>query len=187
MCSSDLARTGYTGEDGFEIFAPAGHLLQLYPALLKTGADYGLAPCGLGARDTLRLEMGYRLYGNDLDEHHSPLEAGLGWVVKLEKGDFVGREALLSERTKGSLRRFVGLRLLERGVPRHGSVILVDGNEVGQVSSGGFSPTLQTGIAMGYVESARFPPGKTPLFLQMYDRYIPAEEVPLPFYRKKRS
>jgi aminomethyltransferase len=179
-----VARTGYTGEDGFEVFSPAGRLLPLYPTLLKRGADYGLIPCGLGARDTLRLEMGYRLYGNDLDEHHTALESGLGWAVKLSKDHFLGRDALWNEHQRGSLRRLIGLRLIERGVPRRGSPIVWAGQAVGEVTSGTFSPSLQTGIALGYVESARLPKETVEAAVRLYDRDIPARVVVPPFYKK---
>jgi aminomethyltransferase len=179
-----VARTGYTGEDGFEIFSPAGHLLQFYPSLLKRGSDYGLIPCGLGARDTLRLEMGYRLYGNDLDEHHSALEAGLGWAVKFGKGDFIGRDSLYNEKTKGSHRKFIGLRLADRGVPRHGCPIVLDGKGVGEVTSGTFSPSLNIGIAVGYVEAERFPASTARAAVRVHERDIPADVVVPPFYKK---
>jgi len=147
-----VARTGYTGEDGFEVFGAAGHVFPLYQALCP---DVTL--CGLGARDTLRLEMGYRLYGHDLDEHHTALEAGLGWAVKLGKGDFVGAEALRKEKETGSRHRFIGFTLKERGVPREGCSLSWNGTVVGAVTSGTFSPSLQRGIGLGYVNASLFP------------------------------
>ena len=182
-----VARTGYTGEDGFEFFGPAEHILPFHQALIKAGAPHGLVPCGLGARDTLRLEMGYRLYGNDLDEGHSALESGLGWAVKLGKTDFIGRAALLKEKEQGSRRRMIAFRLKERGVPRHGHEILLGGNPVGAATSGTFSPSLGGGIGLGYVDNVLFPPAaeKTnALSLRIYERPLAAEIATLPFYRK---
>ncbi len=178
--------TGYTGEDGFEIFGPADKITALYPRLLEAGKSGGLKPCGLGARDTLRLEMGYRLYGNDLDERHTGLEAGLGWVIKFDKGPFIGRDALLQEKTKGPQRRFIAFRLKDRGIPRHGHQIFFKGRLAGEVTSGTFSPSLQIGIGMGYVDARLLPkePQNEPgLAVKVHEREIPAEVVPLPFYR----
>jgi aminomethyltransferase len=147
-----IARTGYTGEDGFEIVVPAGHSTGLWRALVEAGA----APCGLGARDTLRLEAGLNLYGNDMDEQSSPLESGLGWTIAWEPGDrdFIGREALVELRARGDLQRFTGLLLEGRGVLRnHQRVVVADAGE-GEITSGGFSPTLERSIAL-----ARLPAG----------------------------
>lgn len=149
-----ISATGYTGEDGFELYLPAEGSAAVWRALLEAGRDSGLVPAGLGARDSLRLEMGYALYGNDLDEDHTPLEAGLGWITKLDKGDFVGREALRAQKERGVDRRLVGLRLLERGFPRPGYDIAREGEVGGRVTSGTSSPSLGDGIAMGYVPTA---------------------------------
>ncbi len=146
-----ISATGYTGEDGFELYLPAEGTAAVWRALLDAGADHGVLPAGLGARDSLRLEMGYALYGNDLDEDHTPLEAGLGWITKLDQGEFVGRAALVAQKQRGVERRLVGLRLLERGFPRPGYDIALDGEVGGQVTSGTSSPSLGEGIAMGYV------------------------------------
>jgi aminomethyltransferase len=183
-----VARTGYTGEDGFELFAPAGHLLQLFPRLMKAGEALGLEPCGLGARDTLRLEMGYRLYGNDLDERHTALESGLGWAVKLEKtADFVGKEALLREKRRGPARRFIAFRLAGAGVARHGYPLRAAGRVLGEVTSGTFSPSLKAAIGMGYVDARAYAEtkaaGAAPSAL-VHGREVPLEIVKLPFYRK---
>jgi aminomethyltransferase len=185
---SVVARTGYTGEDGFEVFGAAGHVVPFYASLLKAGAARGLKPCGLGARDTLRLEMGYRLYGQDLDERHSALESGLGWAVKLEKPAFVGKEHLQREKAKGSARRFVALKLRERGVPRHGHAISFQGRPAGEVTSGTYSPSLQAGIAVGYVETRTCPEaaGSEGFSVRIHDRDVPADAVKLPFYRKDK-
>jgi aminomethyltransferase len=182
-----IARTGYTGEDGFEIFGPGGILMPAYSSLIQGGSASGLTPCGLGARDTLRLEMGYRLYGNDLDEQHTALEAGLGWVVKLDKPDFVGREALLREKAQGSRRRFVAFRLRESGVPRRGNILYSGGQAIGEATSGTFSPSLQVGIGMGYVDAQAYPKKvekEADLTVGIHGRSVHAEPVSLPFYRK---
>ena len=146
-----ISRTGYTGEDGFELYLPADHAVGLWRALLDRGEAAGILPAGLGARDSLRLEMGYALYGNDLDEEHTPLEAGLGWITKVDKGEFVGRDALRGQKEAGVARRLVGLRLIEKGFPRPGYAVLSDGERVGELTSGTVSPSLGIGIGMGYV------------------------------------
>jgi len=149
-----LARTGYTGEDGFEIFVESAHALRVWDALLEAGKPHGAGPVGLGARDTLRLEKQFRLYGQDMDESVSALEAGLGWVVHLDKGDFVGRDALVQQKEEGVPHATIGLKVTEEGrhIPRHGCPVLLDGEEVGIVTSGTFSPTLEVGIALARVK-----------------------------------
>jgi aminomethyltransferase len=144
-----VGRTGYTGEDGFEIMVPAGEARALWQGL----RDAGVAPCGLGARDTLRLEAGMNLYGQDMDEEVGPLESGLGWTVAWEPAgrDFIGREALRDQRERGGLRRFVGLLLTGRGVLRGHQEVLSGGEPVGEITSGGFAPTLQRSIAFARV------------------------------------
>lgn len=147
-----LSRTGYTGEPGLEIYCEAEKAVDVWHAVMDAGADHGLQPAGLGARDTLRLEAGYCLYGNDLDEHHSPLEAGLGWLVKLDKDDFIGHDALQRAKDEGLSRKLVGFVLNDRGIPRHGYPILSpEGEDIGTVTSGSQSPILQQGIGLGYV------------------------------------
>ena len=177
-----ISRTGYTGEDGFELYVPAGEAAGLWRRLLEVGKDDGLAPCGLGSRDSLRLEMGMALYGNDLDEEHSPLEAGLGWATKLAKGDFVGRDALAKEKEAGVRRKLVGFRLKERGFPRPHYPVTFEGRTVGKVTSGTLSPTLGEGIGMAYVEAEAAAPG-TELGIVIRDRAIPAEVVRPPFHK----
>jgi aminomethyltransferase len=145
-----LARTGYTGEDGFEIFLPAGAADVLWNAVQTAGAPFGLANIGLGARDTLRLEMKYCLYGNDITDDTTPLEGGLGWVTKLEKGDFVGRDALLAQKAAGVPRRLIGL-VVEGRIARPHSALLVNGEKVGEVTSGSRAPSLGSNIALGYL------------------------------------
>lgn len=153
-----LSRTGYTGEDGFEIYARVGDVVKIWDALLEAGTPLGLLPVGLGARDTLRLEMRYPLYGNDIDETTTPLEAGLGWAIAWEKGDFISRDALLKQKESGVTRRLVGFEVEGRGVPRHGYGLFVPGEtegtpvRVGTVTSGAFSPTRQKDIGMGYID-----------------------------------
>jgi aminomethyltransferase len=177
-----ISRTGYTGEDGFELYVPAADAARLWRRLLEAGADDGLLPTGLGCRDSLRLEMGYALYGNDLDEETSPLEAGLGWVVKMDRGDFVGRDALARQKEQGITRRLVGFRLKERGFPRHGYPVSVDGQEAGVVTSGVLSPTLGEGVGMAYVPAAASKPG-TEIGIGIRGTSVPAEVVRPPFHK----
>jgi len=149
-----VSRTGYTGEDGFELYLPAAGTEGVWEALLGEGQRAGGAPIGLGARDTLRLEMKYALYGNDIDETTNPLEAGLGWVVKLPKGDFVGKPAIERVQAAGVGRRLVGFEMVDRAVARHGYRIVRAGAEVGQVTSGSYGPSVDRYIGMGYVPAA---------------------------------
>lgn len=177
-----ISRTGYTGEDGFELYVAAGDAVALWRALLDAGKQDGLLPAGLGARDSLRLEMGYALYGNDLDENHSPLEAGLSWVVKLDKGDFIGRSALTRLKEQGVREKLVGFMLDDRGFPRHGYPVRLDGELAGEVTSGILSPTLQRGIGMAYLPTEASKAG-TRLEIMIRDRVHVAEVVRTPFYR----
>jgi aminomethyltransferase len=174
-------RTGYTGEDGFEIWYPADKATVVWDALLEAGGGSGLRPCGLGARDTLRLEAGLCLYGHEIDETTNPLEAGLGWITRLKKPDFIGRAALLDIRSAGLSRRLAGFRVLERGIPRQGYVILSEGRPVGVCVSGTMSPTLGYGIGTGYVPIHLAEPGSR-LDIDIRGRHLPAEVVKLPFY-----
>ncbi len=181
---AQVARTGYTGEDGFEVFVEVRHVGGVWDAMLEAGRPYGLAPVGLGARDTLRLEAGMPLYGNELDRSTNPFEAALGRVVKLSKrGPFVGREALERVARDGTSRRLVGLALRERGIARHGYPVLVGGASAGVVTSGTMSPTLGTPIAMAYVPTAHAEPG-TMLAVEIRGTPVAAQVVPLPFYRR---
>jgi aminomethyltransferase len=158
-----ISRTGYTGEDGFELYVPAAETTRVWEALLDPGRRQGAVPVGLGARDTLRLEMKYALYGNDIDETTNPLEAGLGWVVKPAKGAFVGREAIEVVRAAGPARRLVGFEMQDRAVARHGYRILERGGagrgEIGHVTSGSFGPSVERYIGMGYVPRDLAAPG----------------------------
>lgn len=176
-----ISRTGYTGEDGFELYVAADDAAALWRRVLEAGADQGLIACGLGSRDSLRLEMGMALYGNDLDEGHTPLEAGLAWVTRLDKGPFVGREALKAQKEAGVARRLVGFRLKERGFPRPHYPVSVGGQVVGEVTSGTLSPTLGEGIGMAYVPTAAAKPG-TEIGIVIRDRAVPAEVVKPPFH-----
>lgn len=180
--AATISRTGYTGEDGFELYVPAEHAAHLWRRLLEVGAEDGLTAAGLGCRDSLRLEMGYALYGNDLDEDTSPLEAGLGWVVKMDKDDFVGRVALARQKEQGIARKLVGFRLKERGFPRHGYPVSVDGADAGVVTSGVLSPTLGEGVGMAYVPAAAAKPG-TEIGIVIRGAAVPAEVVRPPFHK----
>lgn len=152
--SMTISRTGYTGEVGFELYFSSDVALseRVWHAIMEAGKEFGIQPVGLGARDTLRLEMGFRLYGSDIDQTTNPLEAGLGWITKLEKGNFIGRDALLKVKQNGLKRKLVGFTMIdEKAFPRHGCDIQVNGSSVGTVTSGTVSPTLEKGIGMGYV------------------------------------
>jgi aminomethyltransferase len=182
-----VARTGYTGEDGFEFYAPQEQTVALWDALFAAGASRGLKPIGLGARDTLRLEARMPLYGNELADDISPIEAGLGWAVKLGKGPFIGRDAIAAVKESGPARRTVGFQLLERaGSARHGYPVTVDGREVGVVTSGAHSPTLGSEIGLALIEADAAGVGK-PLEIIIRGRPIKAEQVKLPFYRRARD
>jgi glycine cleavage system T protein (aminomethyltransferase) len=180
-----VARTGYTGEDGFELFCPARKAQRLWDALISTGSDLGLRPCGLGSRDTLRLEAGMPLYGNELDRSVNPYEANLGRVVKLEKGEFIGRGALTAVQQTGPRRKLVGLVMRDEAIARHEYPVLVDGSDVGVVTSGTLSPTLGERIAMAYLPAADAAVGGMVEVL-IRDRRHPAEQVKLPFYRRPK-
>jgi len=180
--ASIISRTGYTGEDGFEIFCANLDAPRLWETLLEEGRSEGIRPAGLGARDTLRLEAGLRLYGNDMDATTNPLEAGLEWTLSLEK-DFIGRDAILRAREQGLTRVLVGLRMLDRSIPRHGYPVVNDRERVGVVTSGNVSFTLGYNIAMAYVPPALARPG-TRLGVDVRGTAAPAEAVALPFYKR---
>jgi aminomethyltransferase len=179
-----ISRTGYTGEDGFELYHPAEHAVALWRAVLAAGADHGLRPAGLGARDTLRLEAGFCLYGHELTPEISPLEADLGWSVKLKKGaDFIGRAALAQQKAEGLPRVRVGLAIHDRAVARADSPIWHGDQQVGALTSGTMSITLGHPIGMGYVPPALAAPG-TALEVEVRGKRVPAEVVALPFYKR---
>lgn len=183
-----ISRTGYTGEDGFELYAKADDAERLWSAVLEAGAPQGLVPAGLGARDTLRLEAGFRLYGQDIDESGDPLSAGLGWVVKPAKGPFVGSEALAAIAADPP-RAFIGIKLGPREIPRHGHAIHQGSRQVGEVTSGSFGFTVGGGLAMGYVEPGSAAPG-TELRIQLREeplQWAVGPVVPLPFYKRPES
>jgi len=183
-----LARTGYTGELGYEIYIDTDKVGRLWDLLMQKGSAWGLKPAGLGARDLLRLEMGYLLYGNDINEETTPLEANVEWTVSFQKGDFIGSQALLVQKQTGVARRFMAFELVERAVPRHGFKILdaVSARIIGEVTSGNFSPLLQKGIGVGYVPPSYAIPG-TSLTIDIRGKATPAVVVKGPFYKKPRA
>jgi aminomethyltransferase len=183
-----LSATGYTGSGGCEIYVANEDADKLWKALWEAGEGEGLKNIGLGARDTLRLEMGFCLYGNDIDDQTSPIEAGLGWITKFTEGrDFLDRELLERQKTEGPARKLIGFKLTERGIPRHGYPLAApDGRIIGHVTSGTMSPTLREGIGMGYVETAFAAPG-TPLAVVIRERPIAAEVVKPPFLKKQEG
>ena len=178
-----VSRTGYTGEDGFELYTAPADAADLWRLLLEVGGPLGLVPAGLGARDTLRLEAAMALYGHELDESTTPLEASLEWTVKWKKGDFVGRDALLEQRTAGPARRLAGFEVSGRGIARQGSTVLVDGEAVGAVTSGTWSPTFEKAIGMAFVEAEHAAPGSE-IALEVRGRELAGRTVELPFYRR---
>jgi aminomethyltransferase len=184
-----LTRSGYTGEDGFEIYVwntsvnEPTSAVKVWEKILSGGRGLGISPVGLGARDVLRLEAGMCLYGNDIDENTSPVEARLNWVVRLEKPDFVGKKAIVDLKEKGPTRVRAGFRMREKGIPRHGQDIVVD-DMGGKVSSGTFSPTLSVGIGMGYVPPSLATIGES-FGVGIRDRRVMAEVVKLPFYQRR--
>ena len=176
-----ISRTGYTGEDGFELYLSPEKVSEVFRSLMEQGRSYGIQPIGLGARDTLRIEMGYPLYGNEIDNNPTPLDAGLGWVIKFDKGEFLGRGSLLKQKEQGSPRRkLVGLKLLTRGVPRAHYQVFKNGESVGEVTSGTFSPTLNTGVGLCYVSSEYSDVGNH-LDVKIRDQLVATEVIQLPF------
>jgi aminomethyltransferase len=180
-----LSRTGYTGEDGFEIYVPPQRVVALWDALLEAGTPRGLRPCGLGARDTLRLEAKMALYGNDIDDRHTVLEADLGWIVKLQKGEFIGREALARQKAEGITRKLVGFEMVGRGIARSHYPIVKDGARIGDVTSGAPSPWLNKNIGLGYVAIAHATVG-TQIDIVVRDQPVAARIVQTPFYKRTR-
>ncbi|MEN8776579.1 MAG: glycine cleavage system aminomethyltransferase GcvT [Polaribacter sp.] len=177
-----ISATGYTGSGGFEIYCKNSEVEQIWNTVFEAGANFGIKPIGLAARDTLRLEMGYCLYGNDIDDTTSPIEAGLGWITKFTK-DFVNAEALAKQKEEKPQKKLVAFQLDERGIPRHGyDIVDVNGNCIGNVTSGTMSPCLQKGIGMGYVPTA-FAKSGTKIYIQVRKKAIPATVVKLPFYK----
>jgi aminomethyltransferase len=182
-----IARTGYTGEDGFEIYPAIEDAGRVWDALLEAGSDKGLVPVGLGARDTLRLEARMPLYGQELSDTISPFEAGIGWAVKLDKGEFIGREAMARVKAQGPKRKAVGFRMTERsGTPRTHYPAGIDQTAIGEVTSGAYSPTLGENIGLALVPSEHAGIGK-PLQVQIRGKWVNAEQVKTPFYKRSRS
>jgi len=178
-----ISRTGYTGELGFEIYFSNAHAEKIWNAIFDAGKEFGIVPIGLGARDTLRLEMGYCLYGNDIDQTTNPIEANLGWITKLNKGEFVAKSILEKTKADGPKRKLVGMMLNEKAVPRHGYALLVNGKNIGVVTSGTFSPSLEKGIAMGYVDNPHTEVGSK-IAIDVRGKMIDATVVALPFLKK---
>jgi aminomethyltransferase len=180
-----VARTGYTGEDGFELFLAPADAPATWDALLAAGSGVGLQPAGLGARDTLRLEAGMALYGHEIDASTTPFEAGLDWVVKLDKGEFIGRAALVAQREAGVPRRLVGFEMRERGIARQGHPVYAGDRAVGRVTSGTWSPTFEKALGMALVESQHASPGAE-VAIDVRGKRLAAALVSLPFYRRQR-
>ena len=178
-----VSATGYTGAGGFEIYFENQHANKIWDAIFEAGKEFGIAPVGLGARDTLRLEMGFCLYGNDIDDTTSPIEAGLGWITKFTK-QFTNSKALLEQKEKGAAKKLVGFEMIDRGIPRHDYLIKDEaGNTIGKVTSGTQSPSLGKAIGMGYVAS-NFAKAGTEIFIDIREKLIKAQVVKIPFYKK---
>ena len=178
-----ISATGYTGSGGFEIYCKNTQVAKIWTKVLEAGADWGIQPIGLAARDTLRLEMGYCLYGNDIDDTTSPLEAGLGWITKFNK-DFINSESLKKQKEIGVSKTLVGFELSQRGIPRQGYAIVdAQGNSIGRVTSGTMSPSMGKGIGLGYVPMALKEVGSQ-IHIQIRNKIVPAMVVKLPFYKK---
>ena len=178
-----IATTGYTGERTYEIFFRNEHSLSMWNAIVKAGAPHGLQPTGLGARDTLRLEMGYMLYGNDIDDNTSPISAGLGWITKLQKGSFIGSDNIAAVKNAGPETKLVGFKMIEMGIPRHGYELAYKGKIIGKITSGTMSPLLGIGIGMGYVPAELSEPG-TKIDVLIRNKAVQAEVVKTPFIVK---
>ena len=179
-----VSRTGYTGEDGFEIFVPPASAERVWDAVLSAGRPAGLVPAGLGARDTLRLEAAMRLYGNDIDETTTVLEADLGWTIGWKKESFIGADVLRRQKEQGVSRKLVGFEVLDRAIARHGHDVYVDGVKAGSVTSGTQTPHVKKSIGMAYLPTGRTEPG-TAFEIDVRGRKVRAEVVPLPFYKRK--
>jgi aminomethyltransferase len=183
-----VSRTGYTGEDGFEVYAAADKAEQLWNKILevgKYGEESGVLPCGLAARNTLRLEAGMCLYGHEIDDNITLLEANLGWICKLNKGDFIGREALQKQKEEGVKRKLVGFEVTDRGIARDGQEVVMDGLPVGRVTSGSPAPFLKKNIGMAYVPADLANEGRT-IEIDVRGRLVGAKIVPLPFYKRPK-
>ncbi|MBM3761940.1 MAG: glycine cleavage system aminomethyltransferase GcvT [Acidobacteria bacterium] len=180
-----IARTGYTGEDGFEVYVSPEHAVSVWEAILEAGAEFGILPCGLGARNTLRLEAKMALYGHEIDATISPLEAGLGWVVKWDKGDFIGKATLEQQKAAGLTRKLVGFAMIGRGIGRDGYEVEVNGSKAGWVTSGGPAPTLGKNIGLCYLPTEFAVPGQT-IHVVIRGLAVEAVTVPTPFYKRAK-
>ncbi len=181
-----ISRTGYTGEDGFELYCAPVDVAELWQKLLTTGKSYGLLPAGLGARDTLRLEAALCLYGHELDEQTNPLEASLGWTVKLKKADaFIGRSVLQQVKEQGPQKRLIGIEMVDRGIARGGYALYENEQQIGVVTSGAPGPTVGKNIALGYIDAAHAVEG-TMLQVDIRGKHLTARIVPLPFYKRQK-
>ena len=181
-----FSTTGYTGAGGCEIYMPAKYAKNVWDAVFEAGKEFGIKPAGLGCRDTLRLEMGFCLYGNDIDDTTSPIEAGLGWITKFNdvKGDFIDRDYMLAQKKDGLKRKLVGFELVDRGVPRHGYPVCdAEGNEIGQVTSGTMSPSMKKPVGMAYVATP-YNKVDSEIFINVRGRLLKAKVVKTPFYKK---
>jgi aminomethyltransferase len=179
-----ISATGYTGSGGFEIYCKNDAAEEVWKKVFEAGADYGIKPIGLAARDTLRLEMGFCLYGNDIDDTTSPLEAGLGWITKLNKEDFIDKDFLTKQKEEGTSRKLVAFEMIDRGIPRHDYPIQnASGEVIGRVTSGTMSPSMQKAIGLGYVTKTDSEI-ETEVFIEIRNKAVKAKIVKLPFYRK---
>ena len=180
-----ISRTGYTGEDGFEVFVPPAQAERVWNAILTAGKPAGVVPAGLGARDTLRLEAAMRLYGNDMDETTTVLEADLGWIVGWKKDEFIGADVLRQQKAEGTARRLVGFEVLDRAIARHGYAVYVNGEKAGVVTSGTQTPYLKKAIGMAYLPTASGAPG-TEFEIDVRGRRVKAQVVAMPFYKRPK-
>jgi len=179
-----ISRTGYTGEDGFEVFVPPASAERVWDAILAAGRPHGVVPAGLGARDTLRLEAGMRLYGNDMDETTTVVEADLGWIVGWKKDAFIGADVLKKQKAEGAPRKLVGFEVLDRAIARHGHDVYVDGQKAGVVTSGTQTPFVKKAIGMAYLPAAKAADG-TEFEIDVRGRRVKAMVVPMPFYKRR--
>ncbi len=179
-----FATTGYTGSGGCEIYMANEDAVKIFHAVMEAGAEFGIKPIGLAARDTLRLEMGFCLYGNDIDDTTSPIEAGLGWITKFtDTKEFINKDIFLKQKNEGTSRRLVGFEMIDKGVPRHGyDVVDADGNKIGVVTSGTMGPSVKKGIGMAYVPKAYMKTGSE-IFISIRDKALKAQVVKMPFYK----
>jgi aminomethyltransferase len=180
-----ISRTGYTGEDGFEVFVPPAQAERVWNAILAAGKPAGVVPAGLGARDTLRLEAAMRLYGNDMDETTTVLEADLGWIVGWKKDEFIGADVLRRQKAEGTTRKLVGFEVLDRAIARHGYTAYVNGEKAGIVTSGTQTPFLKKAIGMAYLPSGNSAAG-TEFEIDVRGRRVKAQVVPMPFYKRPK-